>query len=135
LEAAGVPTLSLTSALSITRSVGAPRGAFVDFPLGHTAGRPHDPALQRALMLEALSAFHELDAPGAIKRLPFRWSEDEGWREEDERAATAAGEGGGRTGDSRTPRAATPQYQSGADRDAAERLHRSGPCGCCVGAE
>lgn len=107
--------------------MGAPRGAFVDFPLGHTAGRAHDPALQRELMLAALAAFQELDTPGAIARLPFRWSADESWREERER--------GGASADSRTPRADTPQYQSVADREAAERLHRSGPCGACVGAE
>jgi hypothetical protein len=87
-------------------------------------------------MLAALAAFHELDAPGAIERLPFRWSEDESWREaEPVDASDAAREDLAADLDRRTPRAATPQYQSASDRAAAERLHRSGPCGDCVGAE
>jgi NAD(P)-dependent dehydrogenase (short-subunit alcohol dehydrogenase family) len=43
LEAAGVPTICLTAAHSITASVNPPRAAFVDLPLGNTAGRPNDP--------------------------------------------------------------------------------------------
>ena len=71
----------MTSALSITRSVGTPRGVFLDFPLGHTAGKKHEKAMQREILLESLAAFEEMKTPGEIKSLPFRWSEDESWRE------------------------------------------------------
>jgi len=86
-------------------------------------------------MLEALAAFHELDTPGDVKLLPFRWSEDESWREEKRDAAAVDSGSGHPSADDRSPRADTLQYQSEADREAAERVHRRGPCGRCVGAE
>jgi hypothetical protein len=99
----------MTSALDITRSVNPPRAAFLDFPLGHTTGKPHEPQLQRAIVASALGAFEELDTPGSVKILPFRWSEDESWK-----ARVFAG------GDERRPRFDTPQYQNEEDRRRAE---------------
>jgi len=121
----------MSSALSITRSVGAPRAAFVDFPLGHTTGRRGDAEQQRALMIEALAAFHELEEPGGVKRLPFRWSQSETWKRE---AFSAAGSApSDESGDRRTARSAVPQYQNEEDRRAAQARHREGSCECCVG--
>ena len=80
VEAAGIPTLCMTSALDITRSVNPPRAAFLDFPLGHTTGAPNDPELQRKILADALSSFTSMTAPGSVKRLPYRWSGDEGWK-------------------------------------------------------
>ena len=109
-EAAGIPTLCMTSAQDITRGVNPPRAAFLDFPLGHTTGKPHEPDLQRRILVEALSSFETLTAPGTIKDLPFRWSEDEEWK-----AKAYAG------GDDRTPRHDVPQYQDEEDRLRAEQ--------------
>jgi len=109
-EAAGIPTLCMTSAQDITRGVNPPRAAFLDFPLGHTTGKPHEPDLQRRILVEALSSFETLTAPGTIKELPFCWSEDEEWK------AKAFAEG-----DDRIPRHDTPQYQDEEDRRRAER--------------
>ncbi|MBI2962302.1 MAG: hypothetical protein HYY35_00980 [Deltaproteobacteria bacterium] len=109
LEAAGISTLGMTSALDITRKVNPPRAAFLDYPLGHTTGKPGEPELQRAILVEALRAFGELGEPGSVKMLPFRWSADEAWK----RQAFAGG-------DDRKPRLDTPQYQSDEDRRRAE---------------
>jgi len=108
-EAAGIATLCMTSALDITRAVNPPRAAFLDYPLGHTTGKPHEPELQRRILREALAAFESLTAPGAVKMLPFQWSADETWKLE---AFTG--------NDTRTERLDTPQYQTEADRIAAE---------------
>jgi len=108
-EAAGIPTLCMTSARDITRAVNPPRAAFLDFPLGHTAGKPHDPEMQRQIVAGALSSFETMTAPGSVKELPFRWSEDEEWK------AKAFAEG-----DDRAPRHDTPQYQEEEDRRRAE---------------
>ena len=86
-----------------------PRAVFLDFPLGHTAGKPHDPALGRAILLEALDALETMTAPGSVRRLPFRWSEDDGWK-----ATAMVG------GDARLSRDDTPQYQNEEDRVRAE---------------
>ncbi len=99
----------MTSALDITRSVNPPRAAFLDYPLGHTTGKPHQSALQRRILREALEGFESLTVPGSIKMLPFVWSEDETWKSE-----AFAGD------DTRTGRVDTPQYQSEEDRIAAE---------------
>jgi hypothetical protein len=123
----------MTSALSITRSVAPPRAAFLDFPLGHTTGKKNQPEAQKNLLLSALGAFEELQKPGDIKFLGERWSDDESWRVN----PMAKKERGSETSnaDFRTPRLDTPQYQNAADQEEAEKQHRNGGCGTCVGAE
>jgi hypothetical protein len=104
----------MSSALDITKAVHPPRAAFLDYPLGHTAGKPHEPVLQREILLQALAAFTSLTEPGRVKMLPFRWSEEHAWQ------ATAQ-----RGPDDRRPRYDTPQYQSDEDRRRAEAAGRS----------
>lgn len=121
LEAQGIPTLSMSSALSITRAVNPPRAAFLDYPLGHTTGKAGEPELQREILLEALAAFAELDEPGAVKELPLRWAADDSWKEGVMRPPSQGGR------DNRVERSPIPQYQCEADRVAA------GEAGCCPG--
>lgn len=109
----------MSSALDITSSVNPPRAAFLDYPLGHTTGKPHDPVLQREIMVEALGAFDSLAGPGLIKHLPFTWDPNDSWKQE--------GDSGG--GDTRTPRLDTPQYQLEED---AVRANERVPEGCAV---
>ncbi len=99
----------MTSALDITKAVNPPRAAFLDYPLGHTTGKPYESDLQRAILVEALDAFTSLTAPGTVKRLPFQWSEDEAWKETVQRGP-----------EDRRPRYDTPQYQTDEDRQRAE---------------
>jgi hypothetical protein len=117
VEAAGIPTLCMTSALDITQAVNPPRAAFLDFPLGHTTGKPHQPELQRTILRAALDAFVSLTVPGSIKTLPFRWSTDNAWKDTAQRGP-----------DDRRPRYDTPQYQNDEDRLRAETN------GCTLGA-
>jgi len=111
LEAQGLPTLCLASAYDIVRAGRPPRAAFVDYPLGHTTGKPHDPADQDTVVRAALAAFPAFTAPGQLIDLGHRWAEDEGWRRE---AESDTG------GDQRQPRDLTPRYQSEEDRRLAE---------------
>jgi hypothetical protein len=99
----------MSSALDITRAVNPPRAAFLDFPLGHTTGKPREPELQREILAEALEGFRTLESPGSIRILPFQWSDDDSWQE-----TALAG------GDRRSPRYDTPQYQCEDDRRRAE---------------
>ena len=119
VEAAGIPTLCMSSALDITRAVNPPRAAFLDYPLGHTAGKPRQPDLQRQILADALSCFEGMTDPGSVRTLPYRWSDDEEWKEK------AFAEG-----DDRLPRHDTPQYQDEADRRRAE-LGISPSCPVC----
>ncbi len=111
LEAHGIATLVIGSALDILEAGRAPRAVFVDYPLGHTVGRPFDADNQRAIVRDALVAFSRIDQPGTIVRLDHRWSDDDSWQQEasDTRAV-----------DTRAPRDTSPQYQAETDRRAAE---------------
>jgi hypothetical protein len=128
IEARGVPTLSLTSALSITRAVNPPRAAYLDFPLGHTAGKPLQPALNLRILRDALSAFATLTEPAQIVTLPYEWDLDDAWKDGVMRPRAV----GGGHDDSRVARVAEPQYQSEADRTSAEVALASGGCRTCV---
>ena len=117
IEARGVPTLSMTSAWSITASAHPPRAAFTDFPLGHTCGPPHRPDRQRDIMRQALVAFSAINRPGTIVDLGQTWGEK--WKAEARRPI-----------DHRSPRYDAPQYQTGDDRRAAVAAHgREAACG------
>jgi hypothetical protein len=98
----------MTSALDITEAVNPPRAAFLDYPLGHTTGKRDEPELQRAILLDALSAFDRLTEPGSVHRLPFRWSDDEAWKVQVESGT-----------DVRLRRSDEPQYQTERDRELA----------------
>ena len=119
IESRGIPTVSLSSALSITSSVNPPRAVFLDFPLGHTAGKPHDEDLQDAITLAALSAFETMEKPGSIDRLPFHWADDDVWKDSVMRPRSGGREGEAHR-DDRSGRSGVPQYQSEMDRLAAE---------------
>ncbi len=76
VEAAGIPTISMTSALDITQAVKPPRSVFVNFPLGHQAGKPHEPELQRGIVLDTFRALETITTPGEIVPLPYVWDEN-----------------------------------------------------------
>ena len=80
VEEAGIPTLTMTSALDITRAVMPPRAVFVNFPLGHQTGKPNQPELQRNIVRDALLSVDSMTKPGSVVTLPYRWADDdESW--------------------------------------------------------
>jgi D-proline reductase (dithiol) PrdB len=77
LEARGLPTLSMNVLWEAGEEMKPPRACFLDFPLGCPAGRPHQPAQQRAILRAALELAPSFQsAPWEMKTLPFQWSED-----------------------------------------------------------
>jgi len=121
IERRGLPTVSLTSAWSITRRVNPPRAVYTDFPLGHTAGKAHDGELQRQIMRAALHALTSVSIPGTIEPLPCHWSADDSWKDRVMRPQAADASRASRGHDDRVERHAEPQYQNEADRLLAER--------------
>jgi len=114
--------MSMTSALDITRTVNPPRATFLNFPLGHTSGKPNEPELNRQIMIETLEGLTSMTKPGSIKMLPIQWSEDGKWN----RTAMSGG-------DDRLPRYDTPQYQCEEDRLRAEaHLAEAEECHVCA---
>jgi hypothetical protein len=108
----------MSSALDITKAGKPPRAAFLDYPLGHTTGKPNQPELQREILRQALEGFTSLTEPGLIKMLPFRWDEED-WK----RTAMM-------DGDARVERSDTPRYQTEEDRIRAEANAAVG-CAAC----
>lgn len=108
IERRGIATICLSSAYSITAAVNPPRAVFIDFPLGHTAGKRGDKPLQRRILIDTLSALDSIQEPGTIRKLPYRWSSSDDWKTQPP------------TMDDRQDRSSEPQYQYPEDREAAE---------------
>jgi D-proline reductase (dithiol) PrdB len=94
LEANGMPTVIVGSALDIVEHCAVARFLFVDFPLGNPCGKPWDAAMQRRILGQALSLFETATGPRTTLRSPEHWGDD-GWRDrymqvtEDNRAELA----------------------------------------------
>jgi len=80
LEANGVPTVVLGSALDIVEYCGVPRFLFSDFPLGNPCGHPWRPDMQRAIVEQGLRLLDSAPGPRTTVRAPFEWKDDPGWR-------------------------------------------------------
>ncbi len=132
IEAAGIPTLCMTSALSITRSVNPPRAAFLDYPLGHTTGKPDAPELQQSILRDALAGFVSIDEPGGVLTLDYGWAENDDWKDQVMRPRESRGRSVTAPADDRTTRHATPQYQCEEDRERAELALALDGCPSCV---
>ncbi len=131
LEAAGIATVSLTSARDITASANPPRAVFVDFPLGHTSGRVDQPELNRDIVMAALEALGN-DNPGHITDLNHVWADTDAWKDDVMPVrSTPAGEVSAT--DDRNRRYDTPQYQDQPDAEAAAASHHGQACLVCRG--
>ena len=79
LEANGMPTVIIGSALDIVEYCGVPRFLFVDFPLGNPCGKPWDIDMQRRILDQALDLFESVDQPGTTVVSPENWGDDD-WK-------------------------------------------------------
>ena len=131
--------MSMSSARDITRSAWPARSTYLDFPLGHTAGRPHMPELNRAIMRDTLSAFETLTVPGSMSHLSYRWDENDRWKDKVFAPAEKSGDSDQQKNknngyeDDRVARYDTPQYQTDADELAAFKSHGDEECEICIG--
>jgi len=81
LEANGIPTVIIGSALDVVEHCGVPRFLFTDFPLGNPCGLPWDQDMQKAIVRQALGLFDSAHGPRTTVRSPFRWRDDDpDWR-------------------------------------------------------
>ena len=80
LEANGISTVVMGCAKDIVEHCGVPRFVFSDFPLGNSAGRPHDPASQAFTLELALRLLETASRPRTTVRSPLCWSESAEWK-------------------------------------------------------
>lgn len=73
VERAGIPTISITHLVELTRKVRVPRALHLQFPLGRSFGRAGDQVTQRLILLDALHYLRAMEKPEMIIKLPYRW--------------------------------------------------------------
>ena len=81
LEENGIPTVVVGSARDIVEECGVPRFLFSDFPLGNPCGRPGDRSMQRELVEYAFDLLDTARLPRTTVQSPFRWAEDDSWKQ------------------------------------------------------
>jgi hypothetical protein len=80
LEANGIATVVMGCAKDIVEYAAVPRFLFSDFPLGNSAGRPHDPDSQAFTLELALRVLETAAAAQTTVQSPLRWSADPSWK-------------------------------------------------------
>jgi D-proline reductase (dithiol) PrdB len=81
LEANGIATVIIGSALDVVERCGVPRFVFTDFPLGNPCGHPWRRDMQTRIVALALQALENTPRPRSTVRAPFAWKDDPGWRD------------------------------------------------------
>ena len=80
LEANGISTVVMGCAKDIVEHAAVPRFLFSDFPLGNSAGKPHDQASQGFTLELALRVLETAPSPQTTVQSPLRWSADAAWK-------------------------------------------------------
>ncbi|MBR2120662.1 MAG: glycine reductase [Afipia sp.] len=80
IEANGIPTVVMGCAKDIVEHVAVPRFLFSDFPLGNSAGKPHDGSSQAFTLELALKVLESAPGPQTTVQSPLRWSTDASWK-------------------------------------------------------
>ncbi len=68
------------AAKDIVEHAGVPRFLFSDFPLGNSAGKPHEPDTQAFTLETALKVLESAIGPRTTVQSPLRWREDGDWK-------------------------------------------------------
>ena len=71
IEAAGIPTISISLSLEISRKVRPPRAIYPGFSLGHPLGYPGQTFRQLQILRLMLKYLNHIDFPGTIVELDF----------------------------------------------------------------
>jgi glycine/betaine/sarcosine/D-proline reductase family selenoprotein B len=80
LEANGIATVVAGCAKDIVEHAAVPRFLFSDFPLGNSAGKPHDKASQAQTLELALRLLESAVGPQTTLQSPQRWARDAVWK-------------------------------------------------------
>ena len=81
LEANGLPTVIIGSAIDIIEHCGVPRFLYTDFPLGNPCGVPYDHEMQLSIINQAIALFRSAYEANTTERTTYIWSEDNSWRD------------------------------------------------------
>lgn len=78
IEAAGIPTVSISIVREITERLAPPRAVFVKWPFGHPLGEPGNVLQQRRMVWECLRDLRERvsEARGKVADPGLRWKRE-----------------------------------------------------------
>jgi D-proline reductase (dithiol) PrdB len=80
LEANGIATVIIGSALDIVEHCGVPRFVYTDFPLGNPCGKPFDTDMQRQIVSAGIELLANAEQPRSTMSLPLNRGGDQSWR-------------------------------------------------------
>jgi hypothetical protein len=92
LEANGISTVVMGCAKDIVEHAAVPRFLFSDFPLGNSAGKPHDACSQAFTLELALRVLETAPAAQTTVQSPLRWSADVAWKRDYNNVASLSAE-------------------------------------------
>jgi hypothetical protein len=92
LEANGIATVVMGCAKDIVEHAAVPRFLFSDFPLGNSAGKPHDVASQAFTIELALRVLETAPSAQTTVQSPLRWSADPSWKRDYNNVAALSAE-------------------------------------------
>jgi hypothetical protein len=82
LEAQGIPTVVMGCARDIVTHCGVARFLFSNFPLGNSAGKPHDERSQRESLGLALELLESARSANTVWASQQRWAETDAWEQD-----------------------------------------------------
>lgn len=80
IEEEGIPTITISCCLDVTKLVKPPRSMFLNYPLGYFTGKPQEREEQLSILKAVLFQAVQMTEPGQIVNLPHRWA-DSAWEE------------------------------------------------------
>ncbi len=82
LEANGIATVVMGSAMDIIAHCGVPRYLHSDLPLGNPCGVPFDSTMQEQILSQALLLLEEANSANSIVRSVAKWPGAPSWRDD-----------------------------------------------------
>lgn len=82
LEANGIATVVMGSAMDIIAHCGVPRYLHSDLPLGNPCGVPFDSTMQEQILNQALLLLEEANSANSIVRSVAKWPGAPSWRDD-----------------------------------------------------
>lgn len=76
IEAAGIPTTSLSIVREVTEKTPPPRALYMRFPFGHALGEVGARNQQFDILLRAFELLFEAEEPGTIRDSGLRWKRE-----------------------------------------------------------
>ena len=80
IETAGLATVTISNIPDLTAAVSVPRLVAVEHPMSRTMGNAGGRARQIAVLQASLQAFADMEEPGSVEHLPYKWRPPKGER-------------------------------------------------------